>query len=228
MSLVNILSDFHIHSTFSDGKMTIPEIVDFYGQRQFGAIAITDHLCEQNTFLGKASAYLNCTLTKATFPLYQKILCTEAERAWDQYRMVLIPGIEITKNSISNHRSAHVLGLGITEWVSPDGDISEVLDRIHNVGGLTIAAHPVWTRIYEKQTFHLWDRREELAEKFDAWEVASGPHLFKEVEDAGYPMIASSDLHRPNQIESWKTLIHGEKNTQSILENIKRDRKSVV
>lgn len=28
-----LLTDLHVHSTFSDGKMTIAELVDFYGQR---------------------------------------------------------------------------------------------------------------------------------------------------------------------------------------------------
>ncbi len=49
------LTDLHIHSTYSDGKLTIPEIIDFYGKRCFDIIAITDHLCEDNTLLGKAS-----------------------------------------------------------------------------------------------------------------------------------------------------------------------------
>ncbi len=68
------LADLHIHSTFSDGKMTIPQIVDFYGSRGFGCIAVTDHVCEDKTFLGKAASYLNLTLTPATFPLYMEIL----------------------------------------------------------------------------------------------------------------------------------------------------------
>lgn len=103
------LADFHIHSTFSDGKLAIPEIVDLYGSLGFGAIAITDHLCENATLIGKASAYLRCTLTEASFPLYRELLKTEAERAWDQYRMVVIPGVELTKNSVSNHRSVQIL-----------------------------------------------------------------------------------------------------------------------
>lgn len=202
--------------------MSIPEIVNFYGKRQFGAIAITDHLCEQETFLGKASAYLNCTLTEATFPIYLKILESEAARAWDQYRMILIPGVEITKNSISNHRSAHILALGVTKWISADGDVSGILDAIHAQGALAIAAHPVWTRFIEKQSFHLWSRRSELASKFDAWEVASGPHLFDEVEKEGLPLIANSDLHRPEQIHSWKTIVHSERKQEAIFSSIKK------
>src|SRR6476620_10831518 len=98
-----ILADLHMHSTFSDGKLTIPELVDLYGARGFGAIAITDHLCESSTLIGRAAHYLDRTLTPATFPLYLEILKSESLRAWDRYRMVVIPGFELTKNSVSNH-----------------------------------------------------------------------------------------------------------------------------
>ena len=50
-----MLADFHVHSTFSDGKLSIPEVVDLFGSRGFGAIAITDHLCEERTLIGKAA-----------------------------------------------------------------------------------------------------------------------------------------------------------------------------
>src|SRR3954466_5357294 len=101
-------ADFHLHSNFRDEKLTIPELADLFGQRGFGAIAITDHLCESRTVIGKGAAWLGRTLTPAVFPLYREILRSEADRAYRKYRMVVIPGFELTKNSISNHRSAHV------------------------------------------------------------------------------------------------------------------------
>jgi hypothetical protein len=64
------LADLHVHSKFSDGSLSISELVDLYGERGFGAIAITDHLCEKNTFLGIAARYLDVTLNEKTFPLY--------------------------------------------------------------------------------------------------------------------------------------------------------------
>lgn len=216
------LADFHIHSNFSDGNLSIPEIVDYFGSREFGAIAITDHLCESETWLGKASSYLGCTLTPATFPLYREILRTEAERAWDQYRMVLIPGVEFTKNTVSNHRSAHVLALGITEYISPNLEITELIHEIHKHGGLAVAAHPVWTQRLEKQTFHLWSRKEELASLFDAWEVASGTVIFDKVKSSGLPMLANSDFHRVPHMTSWKTALQCEKMTEPILRAIKK------
>lgn len=217
-----LLADLHIHSTFSDGKMTIPEIVDFYGRRGFGCIAITDHICESKSFLGVAAGYLNYTLTPATFPLYLEILRSEKQRAWDQYKMIVVPGFELSKNSWSNHRSAHILGLGITDFVHADGDVVDLARAIRAQGALVIAAHPVSTGKFEPQTFHLWNRRRELAPEFDAWEVASGPSLFDDVRRSGLPMVASSDLHHPKQIHSWKTMLHCERHPEAVLEAVRR------
>lgn len=215
------LADFHIHSTFSDGKLTIPEIVDTYGRRGFGAIAITDHLCEERTLIGLAARLLNRTLTPATFPLYQNIIRSEAARAWSQYRMVLIPGVELTQNTVRNSRSAHVLGLGVTEYIGAEPDVRDLARSIRGQGGLAIAAHPVNTQKREKQTYHLWDRREELRGEIDAWEVASGPHLFEEVLRSTLPRIASSDLHHPRQLRSWKTGFACRRNQADILQAIR-------
>src|SRR4051794_26126704 len=124
------LADLHVHSNFSDGQMSIAELVDFYGERGFGCIAITDHICETRTFLGLAARYLDRTLTRETFPRYIQTLRQEAERAWDQYRMVVLSGFEISKNSLSNHRSAHILGIGITDYVAAEGDIVDITRAI--------------------------------------------------------------------------------------------------
>lgn len=215
------LADFHIHSNFSDGKLSIPALVDYFGKRGFGAIAITDHYCEQSSLIGKASSYLGVTLTPATFPIYRELLKTEQERAWDQYQMCLIPGVEITKNSVLNHRSAHFLILGNLHHVDPNLDISELSDRVRPDGGLVIAAHPVSTQKLEKQTFHLWNRRSELASKVDAWEVASGPYLFNEVRNSRLPMIANSDFHTEKNMSSWKSVLSCEKKQEAILQAIR-------
>jgi len=216
-----MLCDFHIHSTFSDGRLSVAQLVDLYGQRGFGAIAITDHLCEESSLLGTAAHWLGRTLTQETFPEYLKVLAAEKERAWREYRMVLIPGYELTKNSLFNQRSAHVLCLGVEKFISADFDIYTLLGRIRAQNGISIAAHPVATGDFEPQTYFLWSQRHDLAKHFDAWEVASGSVLFEEVLHSGLPMIANSDLHHPRQISSWKTLLSCGRDTESIFNAIK-------
>ena len=46
------LADFHVHTNRSDGKMNLPDVIDLFGKRGFGAVAITDHLTETRTILG--------------------------------------------------------------------------------------------------------------------------------------------------------------------------------
>jgi len=186
------------------------------GKNGLGAMAVTDHLCERKTFLGKAARVLSKTLRQRNFADYLEVIRAEAERAWREYRMVVIPGIEITKNSLSHKESAHILALDIHEYINPDLPLLEIIDAVHAQGGLAIAAHPVSTGKLEHQTYQLWGMREQLAPHIDAWEVASGRTIFEEVHKSGLPLIANSDLHVPSQIESWKTAFTVEKTVGAI------------
>jgi hypothetical protein len=192
------------------------ELVDLMGEQGIGAIAITDHLCEEKTLLGKSARLLSRTLHKKNFPEYIAEIKSEAERAWKTYRMLVIPGVEITKNSFSHRDSAHILGIDIEEYINPDQPIEDVIAAIHRQGGLAVAAHPVNTGATEHQTYQLWNDREKFSKLFDAWEVASGAKLFSEVQKSGLPIIANSDLHKPQQIESWKTAFKTEKTVAAI------------
>lgn len=222
-----IMADLHVHSTFSDGKLSVSELVDFYGERGFGCIAITDHICEQKSFLGLAAGALKFTLTPDSFPQYLETVHEAAERAWRQYRMLVLPGYELSKNSLLNSRSAHILGIGVSKWIPAESSIEDMLKELREQGAISVAAHPVHTGKWEPQTLHLWDRREEFRDAFDAWEVASGPRFFDEVHRSGLPMIATSDLHHPRQIRSWKTKLgvsRGERSPEAILDAVRKQR----
>lgn len=218
------LSDLHVHSTYSDGSLTIGQLVDFYGERGFGCIAITDHLCERATIMGLAARYMKVTLTETTFPDYLHEIEREAERAWDRYRLLVLPGFELTKNTFSNHRSAHILGIGVKALVDPAGDVTDLARAIRAQGGLAVAAHPVPTGKAEIQTLHLWHRRRELATEFDAWEVASGAEYFDEVEDSGLPLLATSDFHHPQNIRGWKSVFDCERRLEAVLDCVRKQK----
>lgn len=210
------LADFHLHSNFSDGVLPIAKLVDFMGFHGMGAIAITDHLCERKSFLGQSARLLAKSLTEKSFPIYMDIIMKEAERAQKEYGMLVIPGVEITKNSFSHKNSAHILAIGITKYIDPDLSLLEIIDAIHEQGGLAIAAHPVDTGKKEFQTQLLWEQKEALESRIDAWEVASGKELFPLVQKSSLRKIASSDLHHPRQIESWKSAFRCDRNFVSI------------
>ena len=216
------LADLHIHSRYSDGRLTIPEIVDLYGRLGFGAIAITDHICESKGLFGIGAKYLKWTVRPDNFSTYIQEIKTEGERAWSQYGMLVLPGYEITKNAVLPGQSAHFLVIGSEKFMCPNQDTQHQLRSARNDGALTIAAHPVNTGVREKQTYKLWNLRDEIGKDVDAWEVASGSVWFNEVADSGLPMIANSDLHLPSQIQSWKTVFKCERTQNAIFAAIRR------
>lgn len=217
-----LLTDLHIHSHWSDGQHSIRELVDLYGARGFRVIAITDHVCETQSLLGRAAHWLDRSLTRDNFADYIAEIEREGFRAWKQYKMLLIPGVEITKNALRTQRSAHVLGLGVRDWIDPDLEIREVLTAIRSQGAVSVAAHPVFTMDPTYiPTLQLWRDRDTLSDLIDCWEVASGTQLFDEVFRSGLPMLANSDLHHRKQIASWKTLVEGQCLENSILRGLK-------
>lgn len=219
-----MLCDFHIHSNFSDGKLSIPEIVDLFGSHGFGAIAITDHLCEEESLIGKAAYYLNKTLTRANFPLYQEILKSEAERAWKKYRMLVIPGMELTKNTLGFHRSAHMLALGVSEWISADLNVLDMAKAIREKGGLCIAAHPLDVGRRPESEYLMWSMRDDLKPYVDAWEITHNRRLLVKVAESSLPKLATSDFHRRTHFKGWRSLVYSEPHPEAIFEAIRKQK----
>jgi PHP family Zn ribbon phosphoesterase len=205
-------ADLHIHSNFSDGNLSISEIVDLYGKSGFDTIAITDHLAESKNLIGKVSHQMKYSLNEKTFPQYRIEIQKQKKRAAEQYGLNIIFGYEITKNYFSNTRSCHVLILGVEEYISPDLEIEEIMAIAKSKGGLIIAAHPFHTGDFEFQTFYLWSRREQLKHTIDAWEMSYRNKVSPDVMKSGLPLIASSDFHNINHLSSWKTHLYCENN----------------
>lgn len=214
------LLDLHIHSTFSDGKLSIAEIVDLYGKKGYSAIAITDHLADDRTLTGYVTQKLKLSLNKNSMDQYLETLKKEAVRAWTQYNMILFPGVEITLNSWSRQRGAHLVLLDVDRYVNPNLSVEKIL--IENQDFFSIAAHPLWEQAYEFKTTYLWENKENLKDLFDAWECATAHHFSKEVFLSGYSVVASSDFHSPHQFESWKTVAYLEElSKENIFQAIK-------
>ena len=115
-----LLCDFHIHTTWSDGSVPLREVVDIYGQAGFDVIAVTDHVYNKAGVIGTFAERLNQTIAEENFGKYLEALASEAGRALAKYGMLLIPGVEITKDYLSEQESAHVLLLDIKRFVSAD------------------------------------------------------------------------------------------------------------
>jgi hypothetical protein len=216
-----LLADFHVHSTWSDGRLSIGEIVDLFGRSGHDAIAITDHVVNSDSLLGKIAHGCRLSVRADNFDAYRAEIDQEARRAWDSYRMVVLAGCELTRNALTGKRSAHALALGLDRFVSADGAVEEMLTRAREAGAVTVACHPNEQSDWFANTFYLWKKRREVAALIDLWELACRWDLFPQVSRARLPYIANSDFHDRPHLYAWKTLMNCEKSSGAILSSLR-------
>jgi len=110
---------FHIHSTYShDGTLSLEQIRDTAKSRRFDFMVITEHN--------------DCLDGKHIKAIEQS--CRELSS--DDF--VLIPGIEVR----CCKDNTHVLSIGKIAEYSNDAELSDVINRSHELGNLAIIAHP--------------------------------------------------------------------------------------
>lgn len=216
-----LLADFHIHSTWSDGRLAIPEIVDAFGRTGHDAIAITDHVVNEDSLLGKIAHSCKLSITKHNWDAYRAEIERETKRAWDEYRMVVLPGVELTRNALTGKRSAHALALNLDRFVSADGPVEDMLTRAREAGAITVACHPNEQSDWFANTFYIWNRRKELAELVDLWELACRWDLFPQVSRARLPYLGNSDFHDTPHLWAWKTLMQCEKTPEAVVATLR-------
>ena len=219
-----LLCDFHVHTTWSDGRLRVREVIDLYGRTgHFDVIAITDHILMKRDLLAGVGRLATLgrrqfSVTKDRFDRYLDEIAREAVRAKRLYDLLVVPGAEITQNHIRSKKNSHIIGLNLKEWISADQPADEILKDIRRQGALSIACHPHHrtTRRMTIETCYLWEHRKRVSELVDVWEAANRDDLFSVTSLKHYPYVANSDFHKPKHLYSWKTLVRSAKNWESI------------
>jgi hypothetical protein len=217
-----LLCDFHVHTSYSDGALTLPQVVDLFGQSGHDVIAITDHIVNRDNGLGRIAHAFRRSLSPESWKRYLDEIRSEAERAWKSYGMLVLPGAEMTRNTINRDTSVHILALGLTDFLSADGDPLEMLREIRERGAVSVACHPHEMSEFYANTWYLWNRRKLVEGLVDLWEVGCRWDLFPVVSREMLPHIANSDFHRPEHLYAWKTLLHAEKTVAGVLQALRR------
>lgn len=217
-----LLADFHIHTTWSDGKLSIPQVVDLFGRAGHDVIAITDHVVNTDSVIGKVTHRFGLTVTAENFREYREEIEREKQRAWDEYRMIVLPGFELTQNAVTRRNSAHVLALGTDEFISANGTVIDMLERAQSRSRIVVACHPNEMTDWYSNTFYLWNRRGDVADLVDLWEIACRWDLFPPVARAKLKYIGNSDFHKEEHLYAWKTLLPCGRNEEEILRTLER------
>jgi len=192
--------DLHLHTFFSRDAVTVPEkAIEAARKKGLNGIAITDHD--------------TCGVTKY---LREKGLAREDGLPVDDF--LVIPGVEVST------AEGHLLCLGVVLPEMKHAPASEVCAAVHELGGITIAAHPF-------DYFRAGIREEVLNElPLDGLEVFNAAVTLRSFnQDAlryatehGLAMTASSDAHHAGAIGTAATIVDiPELNVCNVLEGIK-------
>ncbi len=217
-----LLCDFHVHTTYSDGVLPLPEVVDLFGRSGHDVIAITDHIVNRDNGLGRIAHAMRRSLDPESWKRYRDEIAREADRAWRSYGMLVLPGAELTRNTINRDTSVHVLALGLGEYMPADGDPIEMLKEVRARGAVSVACHPHEMSEFYANTWYLWNRRRIVDKLVDLWEVGCRWDLFPVVSREKLPHLANSDFHRPEHLYAWKTLLRAEKTVAGVLFALRR------
>lgn len=221
-----LFCDFHIHTNLSDGKLPLEEVVDLFGRNGFDVISITDHILDKKTFAERRNNNKPIkAIEEKDFPGYLELLQKEKKRAWQKYKMLIIPGVEIT----NNWGKYHILAIDIKKYIDPSLSVEKIIKEIRKQGAISVACHPHHKLSEGKQPYiHLWDEHEKYVNFFDAWEVANRDDLFNVIGLKKFNYIANSDFHQPRHLYSWKTLLKSAKNPKAVKTAISQNKKVAI
>ncbi|MEM9951486.1 MAG: PHP-associated domain-containing protein [Chloroflexota bacterium] len=106
-------ADLHIHTTASDGKPTVRELLNFVAKHRphLTTIAITDH----------------DTLDASLWAYEQRHF----------YSFDVVPGVEVSS------RDGHVLALWVNDPIKRNMSLADTVSAIHEQDGIAVVAHPL-------------------------------------------------------------------------------------
>ena len=196
-----LLCELHAHTTFSDGTLSLSELVDLYGSAGFDVLAITDHVCRT----GEST----CSLGADDHGRYLETLEAEAERARLLYGLLVVTGLELTWDDCPE-RCAHALAVGVREWIGVDDGLEQALQAAEAAGAALIGAHPYTleaTVDAPRTTARFSEELEWSRDVLHRFELCNRHDFFTWVAEERLPVVATGDFHRPEHLATWKTLL---------------------
>jgi predicted metal-dependent phosphoesterase TrpH len=208
-----LLCELHAHTSWSDGDLTVAELVDLHGRNGFDVLCVTDHTVRSDDPVRDREGFLFGEVDADTWDGYLAEIEREAARAWRTYGLLVLPGLELTFNDDDPDRAAHAVAVGLPSFVSVDVGIEEAMRTAAEAGAAILAAHPngppgddepATGRSRVTRRFAHDEPLRGLAHRF---ELFNRTQLFGWVAEAALPAVATGDFHREEHLAGWKTLL---------------------
>lgn len=221
-----LLAELHSHTTWSDGTLSVRELIDLVGVRGFDVLCITDHVVRSDDPWLDEVATRELGVPAHRYDDYLAELEREQVRAASLYDLLVIPGLELTYNDPDPTRAAHAVSIGVREHVAVDGGIEEAIHAARRAGAAIVAAHPyaadappIGSRLTTR-----WAVDPGLQELAHRFELFNRDQLFGWVADSGLHCVATGDVHVPGHVEGWKTLLPCPKDERAVIEYLRSAR----
>jgi predicted metal-dependent phosphoesterase TrpH len=222
-----LLCELHAHTRWSDGALTLPELVDLYGQSGFDVLAVTDHVVRRDDPWILADAP-PCGVHAANHADYVTEIAAQYERARREYDLLLVPGLELTYNDSDPSLAAHAVAVGCRTFVGVDDGLDVALARAREHGAALIAAHPYLQESGghspARATTRFSREWRDLKPQVDRWELFNRYELFGWVAERGLPAVANGDFHQPEHLYGWKTLLPCSKSEEAVVDYLRSAR----
>jgi len=213
MSAPFLLCELHAHTTWSDGDLSLRELVDLYGAAGFDVLCVTDHTHPSD------DPWVQLGVRPEQLSAYFREVEEQAERARSLYGLVVLPGLELTENAADPDAAAHALAVGLSRPVTMELGILPAIAAARAAGAAIIAAHPAGPESNAPGvTRRFWCEREAFVDVVHRWELINGHTAFPWIAEARLPVVANGDFHRSEHLASWKTLLPCERSEEEILD----------
>ena len=211
-----LLCELHAHTTWSDGYLTLSDLVDLYGEAGFDVLCVTDHVVA-------LSDPMPVSVDPWIWPSYLAAVRAEAVRAAAEYELLVIPGLELSENHDDPNRSAHLLALGLERHVSMEAGVIEAARAAERQRAALVAAHPYSDQDVTpfRATLRVWRELEAFRPLVHRFELFNRFEVFSWVAEKQLPVVATGDMHEPGHLSSWKTLLPCEKDARAVIEHLR-------
>ena len=190
-----LLCELHAHSTWSDGDLSLRELVDLYGESGFDVLCVTDHVGRTGWEDPRWRVR-----DPASFADYLAAIERETERALLGYGLLVVPGLELTYDDEDPLRAAHAVAISLRTFVAMDGGLEPALTAARSAGAAIIAAHPYTPTASgesPRATARWAAAGHALADLVDRYELVNRRDVFPWVSEAGPPRSRQRRLPPP-------------------------------
>ncbi|KAI8988808.1 Polymerase/histidinol phosphatase-like protein [Pilobolus umbonatus] len=235
----NVLLDGHSHSTYSDGKMNVRQLLNWHIGKftRFHSFHAFKSLTYSISFSKSANGY-NAVIVSDHNSIRGGLVAEKIALEEYNQSIVVIPAMEYTCCRIH----MNFVGINTTFFpVSPaptDQELQQVINEVHKIGGLVIVNHIPWSNTtesgYQLPRLPNHPSVQQLIDwGVDGFEVMHGStfdlNTFRITAEKNLIQMVGTDIHHPTSAaETWLTIQSPNMTKEAILNEIRNRRTSFL